>query len=153
MSLGRLVTASLVVLALGACETEPATLEELHQTLDWDMDDGRQLNDTYASGVRRILGSLSRPDEIDLLKAAGYECIFGEGHELYPDPAAQCTRSFATRECQFDWEVFTTVGDDRKLDDVEASFRRDCVGTDRDWPDAVNSPIDDQLAPPPPDLQ
>ncbi len=143
----------LALASLGACEPEVATLDELHQSLDWDNGDGREVEASYAAGARRILGSLSRPDDIDNLRAASYECIFGEAHELYPDPAAQCTRSFATRACQLDWEIFTTVKNDRKIDHVEASFRRDCVGTDRDWPAPVNSAIDDQLAPPPTGLQ
>ncbi len=124
----------------------PADLEALKTAHDWQNDPGAALNASWNDGVKAILGKMSRPDIIAAVNAAGFECIYGEGHEDYPDPAAQCTRSFATRACQMDWEIFSTA-DKGMVDEVDGSFKRDCVGTDDDWPDKINSAIDNQLAP------
>ena len=137
-----------LALALGACAPPPhATLEDLHQAHNWDMEPGADLSAAYEQGARAILLGLSRPDDHELMRDAGYECQFGEAHQTYPDPMAQCTRSFATRACQLDWVIYTTV-DKGRVDHVSTVFTRDCVGTDRDWPEPINSAIDDQVAPP-----
>jgi hypothetical protein len=131
--------------------TKPASLDELKQAHDWQHEPGEKLNAAWNDGAVALLGKLSRPDAITVIQAAGFECIYGEAHEDYPDPAAQCTRSFATRSCQMDWEIFSTAAKGM-VDEVDGSFKRDCVGTDDDWPDKVVSDIDKQLAPvtPPP---
>ena len=143
------------VLVLGACAQQapvaPAakTIAEVHQEGDWQWAPGEALQAGLAEQVSRIGRDEGRAALIAELQAAEYECIYGEAHEEYPEPAAQCTRSFATRACQFDWEVFVT-SDPAVPDSVETadtSFRRDCVGTEQDWPEAAASTIDDQLAP------
>lgn len=143
------------VLALGACSNEAPvaiaakTIAEVHQEGDWQWAAGEVLQAGLAEQVSRIGREAGRAALIAELQAAGYECTYGEAHADYPEPAAQCTNSFATRACQFDWEVFVT-SDPAVPDSVESSdtsFRRDCVGTDGDWPEAVESAIDDQLAP------
>lgn len=134
------------VLVLG-CAPPPDTLPLLHDAHDWQNEDGARLATAYSRGARHILQGLARPDDTQLLGKAGYACIYGEAHQEYPDPTAQCTRSFATRSCQLDWEIYTSIESGR-VDHVEANFTRDCVGTDRDWPSPKESAIDDQLAPP-----
>jgi hypothetical protein len=139
--------AAAFALALAACSpSQPATLGELDQAHDWANEPGDKLNLAWAEGAIHILRDKSRPDAIKAITDAGFECIYGEAHEDYPDPMAVCTKSFATRACQMDWEIASTA-DKGKVDDVDASYKRDCVGTDKDWPDAVKSPIDDQLSP------
>ncbi len=143
-----------VVLAagLGACAHDPhkpQTVTELHQWYDWQHERGEKLYGALANDFSRIARREGRAGAIAQLGEAGYECQYGEAHEDYPEPMAVCTRSFATRACQFDWEVSLT-SHPRRPDSVESTgvdFRRDCVGTGGDWPEPVNSAIDDQLAP------
>ena len=130
----------------------PVDLEALKAAHDWQYDPGEKLNAAWNDGAKSILGKMSRPDAIAAITAAGFECIYGEGHEDYPDPMAVCTRSFATRDCQMDWEIASTA-DKGMVQDVDGSFKRDCVLTDRDWPDKVNSAIDEGLAPATPPAQ
>lgn len=139
-----------IVLAACAVTPAPATLAEVSTAHDWANASGKELNASFSKDVQRILGRGGRSDAIGALHDAGYECIYGEGHEDYPEPAAQCTRGFATRACQMDWEVFLTSDPARpnSIDSLDASFTRDCVGTDRDFPEPKVSAIDDQLAPP-----
>ncbi|HVY88529.1 MAG TPA: hypothetical protein VG942_06650 [Hyphomonadaceae bacterium] len=143
---------ALATLALAACApaklAQPKTLADLYQAHDWQHEPGEKVEKEFAEAAMAILKPMTRADAITSLNAAGYECTYGEASDGYPDPAAQCTRSFATRACQMDWEIFSTA-DKGKVDEVTASFRRDCVGTEDDWPDKVNSPIDNQLAPAP----
>lgn len=124
----------------------PIDLKALEAAHDWQHDPGEKLNADWIAGAKAILGKLSRPDAIDAINAAGFECIYGEAHEDYPDPMAVCSRSFATRSCQMDWEIASTA-DKGMVQDVDGAFRRDCVGLDDDWPDKVKSAIDDGLAP------
>lgn len=138
---------SIAAAAMSDAQTSDA-LDAIHSGQDWQHGEGRALDAAYASAVESRLRSLSRADAIIALTGAGYECIYGEAHEDYPEPAAQCTRSFATRACQMDWEVFSTAVNGR-VDEVSPSFRRDCVGVENDWPEAIKSAIDDQLAPSP----
>lgn len=128
---------------------KPGTITEMHQWNDWQHERGEKLYAALANDVSRIARQSGRAETISQLQAAGYECIYGEAHEDYPEPAAQCTRSFATRACQFDWEVFLTSDPERpdSVESTDVSFRRDCVSTAQDWPEPVNSAIDDQLAP------
>ncbi|MDZ4760764.1 MAG: hypothetical protein SGJ21_06810 [Alphaproteobacteria bacterium] len=145
--------ALIFALCLTACAggPQPKSLSDLAASHDWGKEAGKNLNTAFDKNVRRILKRSTRPQAIEAVREAGYECIYGEGHEDYPEPAAQCTRSFATRACQMDWEIFLT-SDPKvlgEIDEAAGSFRRDCVGRDRDWPEAVDSPIDDQLAPAP----
>lgn len=142
-----------LVVAAASCATAqgPATLEEVAAAHDWQNESGAVLAADFETAAIRLFRNKPRANSIAALNVAGYECIYGEGHEDYPEPAAQCTRSFATRACQMDWEVFLT-SDPRipgKVDTASGSFTRDCVGVDRDWPTAMASPIDDQLAPGP----
>ena len=144
--------AAFLAIALAACAVAPApaTLTEAASAHDWGNEPAAALDRAFARDVSRILAGASRSDAIGALNAAGYECIYGEGHEDYPEPAAQCTRAFATRACQMNWEVFLTSVPDRpnRVETLEAGFARDCIGTDRDYPDPKVSAIDDQLAPP-----
>jgi len=153
----RVTFGIVAVMALGACaqevpvEAAAKTIADVHQQGDWQWAPGEALQAGLAAQVSRIGRDAGRAALIAELQEAGYECIYGEAHEDYPEPAAQCTRSFATRACQFDWEVFVT-SDAARPDSVETndtSFRRDCVGTGQDWPEVVKSAIDAQLAPPP----
>jgi hypothetical protein len=125
---------------------QPPTLEGLAQAHDWQHEGGKALDDALVASARSILKPLSRPDAIKALNDAGYECIYGEASDAYPDPMAVCTRSFATRACQMTWEISSTA-DRGRVQDVDAAFTRDCVGVVDDWPAPVKSAIDDQLAP------
>ena len=139
--------AAAFALALAACSpSQPATLDELEKGHDWQNEPGEKLNADFNAGALAILGKLSRPDAITAINDAGFECTYGEAHQDYPDPMAVCTKSFATRACQFDWEIASTA-DKGMVEEVTGSFKRDCVGTDQDWPEKVKSAIDDQLAP------
>lgn len=128
---------------------KPQTITEMHQWNDWQHERGEKLYAALANDVSRIARRSGRAAAIGQLQDAGYECIYGEAHEDYPEPAAQCTRSFATRACQLDWEVFLTSdpANPDSVDTTDVAFRRDCVGTAQDWPEPVESAIDDQLAP------
>lgn len=149
-ALGRWIAASLA-LAVGGCAMGPTnpgpeTLADLEAAHDWQYSPGERLNADWASGVQGILGALSRPAAIEAIEAAGFSCMYGEAHEDYPDPMAVCSRSFATRRCQMDWEISSTA-EKGMVNWVDGAFTRDCVGVDDDWPDAMKSAIDDQLAP------
>jgi len=139
---------------LGACAhgaDGPKTVSELHQQHTWQHEPGAELLADMEKAVSRIARREGRAATLAQLAEAGYECTYGEAHADYPEPMAVCTRSFATRACQFDWEVSLT-SDPKTTDSVDemgAGFERDCVGTADDWPEAVNSAIDDQLAPAP----
>lgn len=128
------------------------SLDQLHVMHDWASGDGKGLEAAYKADIQSLLVPQKRAGALSALQAAGYECVFGEAHEDYPEPAAQCTYSFATRACQMDWEVFLTSEPavPGGIETLDAGFTRDCVGVDRDWPVAVKSPIDDQLAGPRP---
>jgi hypothetical protein len=129
-----------------AAPVQPIDLKSIQSARDWQYATGDKLNAGFNTDAAAMLGKLSRPDAIQAITDAGFECIYGEAHQDYPDPMAVCTKSFATRACQFTWEIASTA-DKGMVDDVDASFRRDCVGTDQDWPDKVESAIDNQLAP------
>lgn len=150
---------SVFAVALAACSPAPAPqappaaaapvdLKALEAAHDWQYGEGPKLNADWNAGVKALLGKMSRQDVIGAINAAGFACTYGEAHEDYPEPMAVCTRSFATRACQMDWEIASTA-DKGMVDEVDGSFTRDCVGVDRDWPEPVRSAIDDQLAPPP----
>lgn len=121
----------LAVLALEACAHDPhkpQTVAEVHQWYDWRHERGEKLYVALANDFSRIARRDGRAAAIAQLGEAGYECQYGEAHEDYPEPAVQCTRSFATRACQFDWEVFVT-SDPAIPDSVETAdtgFRRLC---------------------------
>jgi len=129
-----------------AAPAQPADLKAIEAAHNWQNEAGEALNADFEAGAKAILGKMTRADAIEAVNDAGFECTYGEAHADYPDPMAVCTRSFATRACQFDWEIASTA-DKGMVDEVTASFKRDCVGTDQDWPDKVESAIDDQLAP------
>jgi hypothetical protein len=148
---------TLLALALAACQPQsptqqaaqaPANLEALEQAHDWQHEPGDKLNVAFDAGAKTILLKLKRADAIEAITHAGFACEYGEAHQDYPDPMAVCTKEFATRACQMTWEISSTA-DKGMVDSASGTFRRDCVGTDDDWLDKVNSPIDDQLAPPP----
>ena len=125
---------------------KPTSLKDLEAAHDWQHETGEKLNASWNDGVKAILGKMSRPDAIKAITDAGFECQYGEAHENYPDPMAVCTRSFATRACQMDWEISSTA-DKGMVDEADGSFKRDCVGVADDWPEPIKSAIDDQLAP------
>lgn len=137
---------------LGACATDfpkPQTMTEMHDWNDWQHQRGEKLYVALANDVSRIARKAGRAATLAQLDEAGYACQYGEAHADYPEPMAVCTRSFATRACQMDWEV-TLTSDPERADSVETTgvdFRRDCVGTAADWPEPVESAIDSQLAP------
>jgi hypothetical protein len=135
--------------ALAAELAAPANLKALEVAHDWQYGDGAKLNADWNAGVKAVLGKMSRPDAIGAITGAGFDCIYGEAHEDYPDPMAVCSRSFATRDCQMGWEIASTA-DKGRVNEVDGMFTRDCVGIDRDWPDPIRSAIDDQLGPTPP---
>lgn len=145
----RLAVLAIASLAmLGACKSDPATVAEVHESHDWGNEKGADLGADFQRQIKRILSGKQRDASLTMIRDARYECTFGEGHEDYPEPAAVCTRSFATRACQMDWEIMITSDQKtHKVDEVDATFTRDCVGTEDDWPEAKKSPIDDQLAP------
>jgi len=124
----------------------PADLKALEQAHDWQHEPGEALNKAWNDQSKAMLMKLSRPDAIKLINDAGFECTYGEAHQDYPDPMAVCTRSFATRSCQMDWEVWSTA-DKGHTNDAGGEFKRDCVGVADDWPEPIKSAIDDQLAP------
>jgi hypothetical protein len=126
----------------------PADLKALEEAHDWQHEPGEKLNADFGAGAVAILVKLSRTDAIKAVNDAGFECIYGEAHQDYPDPMAVCSKSFATRACQMDWEIASTA-EKGMVDEVTGSFKRDCVGTNDDWPDKVESAIDNQLAPGP----
>ena len=138
--------------SLGACATgfpKPQTMTEMHQWYDWQHERGEKLYAALANDFSRIAHKAGRAATIAQLGEAGYECQYGEAHEDYPEPMAVCTRSFATRACQMDWEVSLT-SDPKKPDSVattDVGYRRDCVSTGADFPEPIESAIDDQLAP------
>jgi hypothetical protein len=139
---------------LGACAhgaAGPKTVTELHQQHTWQHEPGAELLADMEKQVGRIARREGRAATLAQLAEAGYECTYGEAHPDYPEPMAVCTRSFATRACQFDWELSLTSDPKTpdSVDETDAGFKRDCVGTGDDWPEPVNSAIDDQLAPPP----
>jgi hypothetical protein len=148
----------LAVLALAACSpkapeapapqsaAEPADLKALEQAHDWQHEPGEALNKAWNDQSKAILMKLTRADAIKLINDAGFECTYGEAHQDYPDPMAVCTRSFATRSCQMDWEVWSTA-DKGHTNDAGGDFKRDCVGVTDDWPEPIKSAIDNQLAP------
>jgi hypothetical protein len=147
---GKVLAAALALAlagcAMGPTNPGPETLDDLEAAHDWQYAPGERLNADWASGVQGILGALSRRQAIDAIEAAGFSCMYGEAHEDYPDPMAVCSRSFATRRCQMDWEISSTA-DRGMVNWVDGAFTRDCVGVEDDWPDEVKSAIDDQLAP------
>src|SRR5690349_4608445 len=120
----------------------PASLKDLESAHDWANETGEKLNGSWNDGVKAIIGEMSRQEAIQAITAAGFECQYGEAHENYPDPMAVCTRSFATRECQTDWEISSTA-EKGMVDEADGSFTRDCVGVDRDYPEPKKSAIDD----------
>lgn len=132
--------------APGAGVATPVDLKSLEVAHDWQYGDGAKLNADWDGGVKALLGKMSRLDAIAAIQGAGFECMYGEAHQDYPDPMAVCSRSFATRACQMDWEIASTAKN-AMVDEVDGMFTRDCVGVDRDWPDPVRSALDDQLAP------
>jgi hypothetical protein len=149
---------ALFALAFAACSPQPsvpspdatgkpASLKDLETAHDWQNEPGEKANAAWNDGVKAVLGKMTRPDAIKAITDAGFECIYGEAHPNYPDPMAVCTREFATRACQMTWEISSTA-DKGMVDEVDGSYRRDCVGTDQDWPDKIESAIDNQLAPP-----
>lgn len=125
----------------------PVTLADLQNYRDWTNGDASAHAAAFSADAKRVISPMSRAQTIDAFAAAGYECMYGEAHADYPDPAQVCKREFATRACQMTWEIMTTA-DKGMTTDVTTEFVRDCVGTDMDWPHAIESPIDDQLAPP-----
>jgi hypothetical protein len=148
----RVGIAGLAWLALAACAQGghgPQTMTEILQTHDWQYDRGGDLVAALDRDFARLARQQGRAATLAKLQAAGYACSYGEGHEDYPEPAAVCTRSFATRACQMDWEVSLTSDPARpdSVDWTDAGFRRDCVGTADDWPEPITSEIDSQLAP------
>lgn len=140
----------LSALGLAACATpgRAPSLSAVEAGRDWTTAPGASTAAVYARDLRRALIGRHIGDALNALRSAGYDCATGEAHEDHPDPMSVCTRSFATRACQLDWEAVLTM---RRgvVHRVDGAFARDCVGTERDWPAPRRSAIDDQRAPPP----
>lgn len=148
----RVGVTGLALLIVAACAyggAAPQTVGEIHQANDWQHGEGEQLQAALTRDFARIAHEAGRAATLAQIQAAGYECSYGEGHEDYPEPAAVCAYSFATRACQMDWELSLTSDPARpdSVDWTDAVFRRDCAGTADDWPEPVASEIDLQLAP------
>lgn len=138
--------AALLLLALDACQTPgPASLAEIEGASDWNLDDGDALAYRFQRDMRRLLVGRGIGDALSELRSEGYACSTEEAHQDHPDPVSVCTKSFATRACQIDWEV-SLAAKGAVTSSVDTGFARDCVGLDRDWPDARNSAIDNQAA-------
>lgn len=141
------VLGALLAADLSACATAgPASLADIDGASNWNLDDGDALAFRFQRDMRRLLGGRAVGDAIGDLSVAGYECATGEAGDGHPDPTSVCTKSFATRACQLDWRV-DLAPRNSLVDGVETGFTRDCVGKDRDWPEAKAPAIDDQLAP------
>lgn len=146
---GILVAFGVVAAACAHPVPAPDSFVAMHARHDWQNWKGERLQAAMSADTSRIAAANGRAATLELLSNAAYDCTYGEGHADYPEPGALCARSFATRACQFDWEVFLTSDPARpdSVESAEATFRRDCVGTAADWPDPIVSAIDDQLAP------
>lgn len=160
--IGKLAPAALLgIVLLAACQKAPETaspkaetpalktLAEIRSAHDWANEPGATLNTAFATDVAALFKDKTRDDIQAAITEAGYDCMWGEAHEDYPVPSAQCTTSFATRACQMDWEIFVTTDQKTKVSTSEGSYKRDCVGRDNDYPEPIDSAIDDQLAPAP----
>ncbi len=148
----KAVLVIMLAAGLGGCAHDPfkpKTLSEIHDFNDWQHERGEKLYAALANDFSLIARKEGRAETLAQLDAAGYECTYGEAHADYPEPMAVCTRSFATRACQFDWEVSLTSDPEKpdSVDSTDVDFRRDCVSTGGDWPEPIESAIDDQLAP------
>lgn len=148
----RVGITGLTLLIIAACAyggPAPQTVAGIHQANDWQHGEGAQLQAALARNFAHIAQEAGRAATLAQIQAAGYECTYGEGHEDYPEPAAVCAYSFATRACQMDWKLSLTSDPARpdSVDWTDAAFRRDCVGTADDWPGPVASEVDLQLAP------
>src|SRR5689334_18895891 len=86
-----------------------ANLKDLEAAYDWQHEPGEKSNSAWNDGVKAIIGKMARPDAMAAIEAAGFECMYGEAHQDYPDPMAVCTKSFATRACQMDWDISSTA--------------------------------------------
>ena len=76
---GMKVLGASLGLMLVACQGEshqggsqPATLAEVNQSLDWQHTPGADLNASFNQSVKRILMAMSRADAIAAVEAAGY---------------------------------------------------------------------------------
>lgn len=153
---------ALAVFALAACSPAPPpapaassppspagpkTLGDLAMAYEWRTADAAKLSATLKADATRILKPLKRSETITAFAEAGYQCMYGEASDGYPDPMQVCKRSFGTPECQLDWEISTTAAKGM-TDEVDASFTRDCIGTDRDYPEPKTGDMDKNLATP-----
>jgi hypothetical protein len=132
-----------LTLVLSACVLmPPASLQELQQERDWLHGEGAMLARAYQRDADALLTGRSTQAALREAEAAGYECAEGEAADTMV-----CTRSFATRACQFDWTLTLALAPGGSpVTSTRADFRRDCVGTASDWPEPIVSAIDDQLS-------
>ena len=121
------------------------SLSTLIAAYDWQYESGEELNAAWNTGTKKLLGKMSQSDVIRVIQEAGFSCTSGESQKNHPEPTAVCASGFATRDCQINWEIASTSAKGKVQ--VDGSFKRDCALADRDWPDKVNSAIDDGLAP------
>ena len=101
----RMILAGLAALVVAACAHDsgkPQTVREMHQIHDWQHDRGARLYAALANDVSRIARKAGRAGTLAQLQAEGYGCFYGEAHEDYPEPAAVCSRSFASC-ARFSW--------------------------------------------------
>ncbi len=144
--MNRYAAAALLLLPLVACQTPgPASLAELGRASDWSLDDGDALAYRFQRDMRRLLVGRSVSDALSDLRSDGYDCNTGEAHEDHRGPLSVCRKSFATRACELDWEV-SLAAEDAAIFSVDTGFARDCIGKDRDWPEAKLSAIDNGRA-------
>lgn len=126
----------------------PNKLGDLMKSRTWRREDGKQLAEWFDAEAMRLMKPMTRAQTVDQFEAAGWSCIYGEGSEDYPNPAQVCTLSFATPECQLDWEISTQADNPGKTTEVDTTFTRDCIGVDRDWPEKKTGEMDRNLATP-----
>jgi hypothetical protein len=134
--------------ALPLLEPAPARLGDLMKSRTWRTEDGKLLADWFDAEAKRLMKPMTRSQTVDQFQTAGWECMYGEGSEDYPNPLQVCTLSFGTPECQLDWEISTEAENSGATKDVSTTFTRDCIGVDRDWPEKKTGPMDDNLAKP-----
>jgi hypothetical protein len=126
----------------------PGKLGDLMKSRTWRSEDGKLLQEWFDAEAKRLMMPMTRAQTVDQFAAAGWSCMYGEGSEDYPDPVQVCSLSFATPECQLDWELMTTA-DKGRTTGVGSLFRRGCIGVERDWPERKTGEMNENIATPP----
>ncbi len=141
------VIAFVIVAAACAHTPAPKTFAELRASNSWHSAEGAKLENQYDAFIAAIVQGKSTSALVAGLEAEDYVCTATPQHDT-----TVCAAGFATRACQMDWTVTLTHSVDvaDKIESAVSDFGRDCVGRSDDWPEPVDSAIDDMLAKPPP---